>query len=248
MYVGAAFALLIAVELLRGVAIGRAAALLIAAGLAVVLVANAGTLRDASRYLRERSTIRAANLGAIEIARDTVEPAFSTAPFISASAYLAAAAKDGSPALTPAEIAVAPEEARASADDNLVKIHKVALVPGEPPGAAAAAPAVDGSSGGSLRTSRSCVTLVPSVYRSALVKPGLDLTVPPEGLALTARGGPADVSLRRFAAAFPPAPLGSVSPGGTAILRIPADRADQPWHVHLAPAALLTACGLGGQQ
>ena len=106
---------------------------------------------------------------------------------------------------------------------------------------------MDGAAGGELRTSGSCVTLTPAVYRSSLVQPGLDLTVPPGGLALTARGGPADLSLRRFAAAFPPAPLGSVSPGGTAILRIPPDRADQPWHVHVAPAGRLTACGLGGQ-
>jgi hypothetical protein len=246
-YVGALFVVLIAVELLRGVSLGRTAAGLLAAALAVVLVANVGALRDASRYLRERSAIRAANLGAMEIGRDSVDPGFITAPYITARAYLAAAAVDGSPALSPAEISVAPEEARASADDVLVRIHRVALVPGDRSSANGPRPAVEGSVSGTVRSMRSCVALEPSAYRPAVLRPGLDLAVPPGGLVLSARGGPAELSLRRFAAAFPSAPLGTLTPGGTAILRIPRDRASEPWHVHISPTAGVTACGLGRQ-
>ncbi len=245
-YVGGAFALLIVIELLRGVAIGRTAAILLGAALAVALVANLGALRDASRYLRERSAIRASNLGTIEMTRDTVDPGFSPAPFILASTYLAAVADYGSPAFSPAQIAGASEEARASADDNLVKIHKLALTPAGRPATGGSPPVVEGSSGGSVSTARSCVTLTPSVYRSALVKPGLDVGVPAGGLVLRASGGPADLALRRFATAFPAAPFGTLSPGGGATLRIPADRASQPWHVHIAPAGRVSACAAGG--
>jgi hypothetical protein len=246
-YVGGAFALLIAIELLRGVAIGRTAAILLGAALVVALVANVGALRDASRYLRERSAIRAANLGAIEIARDTIDPGFSTAPFITAGAYLAAAADDGSPAFSPAQIAVASEDARASADDNIVKIHKVTLAPGGKAAVSGPPPAVDGASGGAVKSSGPCVTLTPSVYRSALLRPGLDVVVPAGGLTLRATGGPVDLFLRRFATAFPPAPFGTVTPGGRATLRIPGDRATLPWHLHMAPAGRVSACVLGGR-
>ncbi len=244
-YVGGAFVLLIAIELLRGVDIGRTAAILLGAALALALVANVGTLRDASRYLRERSDIRAANLGAIEMTRDTVDPGFSPAPFILAGNYLAAVADDGSPAFSPAQIAVASEEARASADDNLVKIHKIALTPGGRPATGGSPPAIEGAGGVIVRTSRSCVTLTPAVYRSTLLKPGLNVGVPASGLVLRASGGPADLSLRRFAAAFPDAPFGTLSPGGAATLRIPADRASQPWHLHIAPAGRVSACTAG---
>jgi hypothetical protein len=246
-YVGAAFAVLIAVELLRGVTLSRVAQGVGVAALVVVLVANVGALRDASRYLRERSAIRAANLGAIEITRDTVAPSFSTAPYIDAGSYLSAADADGSPAFSPAQIAGASEEARASADDNLLRIHQVALAPGEPGGAGAPRPTVEASVGGKLASAKSCLTLKPSAYRPAVLRPALDLLVPAAGLALRADGGPADLSLRRFALAFPSARLGTLTPGGWATLRIPRDRSDQPWHVHLSPVGRVTACGLGRQ-
>jgi hypothetical protein len=246
-FVGAAFGVLIAVELLRGVTVGRVVGGLLAAVLAVVLVANVGALRDASRYLRERSAIRAANLGALEIGRDTVAPSFSTAPFIDARSYLAAADADGSPAFSPVQIAAAPEEARASADDILVQIHQVALTLGGSVAPTGPRPVVEGSVGGTVRATRSCVTLRPSAYRPATLQPAIALRVPATGLALTASGGPAHVFLRRFAVAFPAAPLGTLTAGGTTVLRIPPDRADQPWHVQISPTAGVTACGLGRQ-
>ena len=54
---------------------------------------------------------------------------------------------------------------------------------------------------------------------------------------LTARGGSATVSLRRFADHFPEDPLGRISPGGSGGLTIRPDRAPQPWHVRVAPEA-----------
>jgi hypothetical protein len=43
---------------------------------------------------------------------------------------------------------------------------------------------------------------------------------------------------------FPPAPVATLAPGTSGILRIDGDRAPQPWHVRIAPQGRVTACGL----
>jgi hypothetical protein len=248
-YVGALFIVLIAVELLRGVAPNRVAIGVITALVAIAVLANLGAFRDAARSLRERSAVRAANLGAIEIARDTVDPGFETAPYVRAGPYLAAAAADGSPALTSAQIAAASEEARASADNVLARAHEIGLAPGGLSRRGGPRPTVESSVAGRVRSAGSCVSLLPAAYQSPFLKPGLDLVVPSAGLVLTAQeGGPVELSLRRFASGFPPWQLGTLAGGRTAILRIPDDRATRPWHVHLAPAGRVTACGLGARR
>ena len=60
---------------------------------------------------------------------------------------------------------------------------------------------------------------------------------------LTAGGGGATVTVRRFADGFPDEPLGRISPGGSGLLAIRPDLATQPWHVRVAPEARVTACG-----
>jgi hypothetical protein len=245
-YVGALFIVLIASELLRGAAVSRLATAVLAALLAAALVANLGAFRDSARYLRERSTIRAANLGAVEIARDSVDPRFQTAPYVYAGPFLAAAATDGSPALSAEQIAAAPEEARASADNVLVRIHEVGLVSGGLSRRQGPRPTVEASLAGAVRSTLHCVSLRPSAYQSPFFTPSLDLVVPPGGLVLTTQDGtPVELALRRFAAGFPPYRLGTLAGGRTATLRIPGDRAPQPWHVRLAPSGRVTACGLG---
>jgi hypothetical protein len=88
------------------------------------------------------------------------------------------------------------------------------------------------------------VSFRPAGARTGDAVPELQLTLPDAGVRLTAAQGAAAVSLRRFAATFPPAPLGTLAPGGSAILRIGGDRAAEPWHVRIAPQGRVTACGL----
>ena len=66
--------------------------------------------------------------------------------------------------------------------------------------------------------------------------------MPATGLVLTARGGGADVSYRRFADRYPDDPLDRLAPGGSGLLTIRPDRSPRPWHVRVAPEARLTAC------
>jgi len=70
------------------------------------------------------------------------------------------------------------------------------------------------------------------------------LTLPAAGVLLTARGAPATVAVRRFAARFPETPVGSVNAAGSAILRIGPDRADVPWHIRVASERPVRACGV----
>ena len=71
----------------------------------------------------------------------------------------------------------------------------------------------------------------------------LDLRLPPTGLALTAAGGPANVSVRRFGDEYQP--VGTLGGSGSAVLRIAPDPSGRPWWLRLAPLDRATACGLG---
>jgi hypothetical protein len=90
------------------------------------------------------------------------------------------------------------------------------------------------------------VTLRPAPYQPAGSKPSLDLTVPREGLVVSApEGARVALYLRRFASAFPTQALGVVAGGATATIRIPPDRASLAWHLRLEPAGAVTACEPG---
>jgi hypothetical protein len=223
LYVGAVFLLLLAADLLRGVAVTRpVAAVAVAVTLGVVL-SNLGDLRTGARFLRGQAPHTRADLGALELARANIPPGYEAkhfpgAPFITvrADAYFAAAEAHGTPAYTPDELAAAPESARSIADAELTAIHDVGVRPAA------------GTSGDD------CVRVRSGDTRQ--------LTVPPEGLLLKAVGGPARVSVRRFAGTFQLQPLAELS--GSGLLRIDPDRAPQPWHVQLVPTRSAEACSV----
>lgn len=244
-YFGGFIIVLIAVELLRDVTLTRTPAVLLAVALAAGLVAHLGAFHDAARYLRRTSLLLTANLGAIELGRDSVDPQYPAGPYTRAGPFLAAAARDGSPALSRAQIAGGSERVGASVDFVLVQIHGIALKPGGRSRRNGRRPTVEASTAGAMSATRSCVSLRPTGYHPPWLKPELDLLVPPGGLVLTAQErAPVEVSLRRFASRFP-RPLGVLTGGTTAVLRIARDRAPQPWHLQLLPAGRVTACGLG---
>ncbi|HJX33128.1 MAG TPA: hypothetical protein VJ257_02930, partial [Solirubrobacterales bacterium] len=87
LYAGAAFMLLIAADLLKGVRFGRWA--LLAGGLiALVAVAfNLTPLREGRDWLKRETALTRSDLAAIEIAHRTVDPAFSLTPEVAGSSY-----------------------------------------------------------------------------------------------------------------------------------------------------------------
>lgn len=250
-YVGALFLLLLAVELARGVRLSRPVALAVGAAVVAAIVANLGDLREGGRFMRDQGQRTRADLGALELARSVAAPdlvlgALPGYPLVvvAAGPYLAAADALGSPADAPAEIAAADEDVRLAVDAELTRIHRIALAPTGSGAPLGSRPEVDAVTGGMVTGRRACVMFTPAAAAPTGETSTIALTVPPAGIRLTARGGPATLALRRFAAGFPAEPQWRLAPSASATLRIGPDRAPQPWHVQVTPEAGLTACGL----
>ncbi len=229
LYAGAAFALLIAADLLRGVRIGRPALLAGAALTAVVVGFNLVPLREGRDFLREQTVLTRSDLAAIEIAERSVEPSFALTPEIGgtsflneieAGEYLTAVGEYGSPAYAPAELASAGEAGRVQADVVLVNALPVTVE------------TEAGVQGGS-----SCER-VPAG--------GPDAPAVPLGPGLTkvvlAPGEPGTIRLRRFAAGEYPLVSEGVPGGSTTLLRIPADASARPWRLQVEAAEPVTVC------
>jgi hypothetical protein len=250
LYVGALFVLLIVVELVRGVRVGRWVAGLMVALTSLAVVSNVGDLRAGARNVRSQADDTRADLAALVLARDNLPPDYLAAGFpgvpfveIDPHEYFAAARELGSVADSTAELAAAPEQARLVADGELANIEQLVPRPTtERPGATP--PAVDVVTAGQVRTHGGCVNFRPDAAVPGGAAPELQVTLPAGGLLLTAQGGRAGVSVRRFAATFPRDPSAWLTPGSPAVLRPRADRAPQPWHVRLTPEARVSACGL----
>jgi hypothetical protein len=231
-YVGAAFVLLIAAELLRGVR-PRRRALVVAGAVTVLAVAsNLVPLREGKDWLREQTVLTRSDLGAIEIASRSAEPTLVLTPEVAGTAslidvevgnFLSIARNDGSPAYTPGALASAPTEGRRQADLLLaaaLPLHTRTLI------------------GTSSSPADSCPEL------AAAGEP-LPLEVPlrPGATRIeVAPGAPASLGLRRFASGeYPVVP--EAAPGGsTTVLRIPSDAAPQPWYLHVEAAQAVRLC------
>ena len=248
-YIGAAFVLMAAAELFRGWRIRYAAvwAALVITGLA--LWANIAILGTARTYLDDQSALSRADLGAIEIARRTVDPDFTpTAGFIAGPAtlpfqagpYLAAVDAMGSPADRPRAIAAEPESVRLWADVVLGHALPVSVATGtagvRPSGEA---PRVRGVDRARVRVHGACAVLPAGSARTGVV---FEPTAP-NNLIRVGKGSSATVYLRHFASssyAFTP---GTVDGGTAAVLDIPMDRSAIPWHVRVSAAQTLEICG-----
>jgi hypothetical protein len=250
-YVGAFFTLLLVVELARGAEISRRALPAVLVIVAAIVVANLGDLRTAAGFYRDAAALTRADLGALELGRGIVSSDYIPHGLgyplvvVHAGAYFRETDRHGSPAATPAEIATSTDVARGVADAELTHIHRVALDPAAPaPPAHGGAPTVDAVSGGTTSVHEGCVTFAPLAVAPPATRRALDLTLPHDGLSITAEDAPLTVALRRFADGFPRDPLARMSAGATATLRIGDDAAAQPWHVRVAPQGRMTACSL----
>ena len=251
MTVGAVFVLMLVAELARGVRLSRQAAVAVVALVVLTLVSNAGVLRRAASEARAAGAETRAVLGAVELAgarggEDTPIAGLPGHPFVQVQPadYLEATADYGSPAATPTEIAAAPESAREAADLQLLRMEGD-LLDDRPATAADVAPTVDRSADGSVETAgRGCVVFRPDPITRVMAAPAVELTVPPEGLLLETDGGPAALTLRRFATGFGEDPHVRLVPGRAAAMPLGATGATPPWHVRIEPAGELRACDL----
>jgi len=243
LYPGAALLLLVAVEAARGTAVPRRALALAAVLVAASVVSNVGLLRDGGIQLRSVATTVRGALAATELAAGRIDPQFipepTNAPQLHAGPYLAAVRELGSPIRRWGPIERDAPSARVTADGTLQRAYALALAPAQGADAGTTPPVAEGAAGATLKTHDGCLHANPAAPGASVA-----LRVPAGGLLIVARGR-ADVTLRRFADAYPEQPLGSASgSGGPVLLRIPTDRSSVPWHARVtfdAPARLCEA-------
>lgn len=230
LYAGAAFALLIAADLLRGVRIGRPALLVGAALTAVVVGFNLVPLREGRDFLRAQTVLTRSDLAAIEIAERTVEPSFALSAEIAgtsflneieAGEYLTAVDEYGSPAYTPAELGSAAEAGRVQADVVLVNALPVTIE---------TQAGADGGAG---------CERVPAGGPDA---PAVPLRPGLTKIEFAPGDHPATIRLRRFAVDEYPLVSEGVPAGSTTLLRIPKDASAHPWRLQLEAAEPASVC------
>ncbi|HEX3735382.1 MAG TPA: hypothetical protein VHU86_09555 [Solirubrobacterales bacterium] len=249
-YVGAVFILLAAAELLRGVNFGRVPLLAMAVIAAFSVASNVQALHSAfAHFYHPISRLEKADLGAVEIAGDTVEPGFVLSEEIAetgfvhveAGPYLAARDSYGSPAYTPAEIVAAPSLPRFAADKVLFWALPVSLTP--VPASALpehrADPAPAPSAGATPIPAGRCLVVPAKGAVSGL------LSLPPGGAILKAGDAPITrIRMERFATGpFPIEMTETIGPHRAAELRIPADRSAVRWKIQLESSSPATVCG-----
>jgi len=231
-YPAAAMVLLVAADLLRGVKLERRLAIPALAVVVAAVASNLLFLHESYESYERTSKLERADLTAVEIARNTVEPGMILSEDIAdtgyvpveVGSYLSARDAFGSPAYTEAELEAAPEEARVPADKVLAAALGIELQP-------VAAPR-----GEALKDCRA----VEAASGEATV-----VTLPAGGALLRSAGGASELSLGRFADAFP-VQLGSLAPGTWNELAIPIDISPRPWRAQLSSSGGLTVCNLSG--
>jgi hypothetical protein len=229
-YIGVILLVLVAAELAVGLRAGRWAIVGILAVAGAAALSNVYQLRSFAHTLQGFSEQERGGLAALEIDRGQVDPGFQLTEqnsgvdylgLLDAGSYLSAVDAYGSPAYSIAQLASAPEVARVAAD----KVFAAALSPGLAPakGTRASGCTISRLAGG------------PAV-----------LPIPPTGLTLQAQRGPVQASLRRYASQSFPVALGPLAGSQRQLLKIPADRATQPWTLELAGRGAVTVCRAGG--
>lgn len=251
LYVSAMLILLITVELAQRVTVPMAAKVVIGVVVAGATLSNVGAFRDGGRFLQDQGRQTKADLAVLDLVRPVVAPGYVAQrlpgyPYVRAraGAYYSAEKAYGTPALSPADLPSQPEFVRSAVDAEFSSAHGVGLTSAPPGASLGSPPATDAASGGAVRNGGSCANFTPAGFGSTSSTSTFDFTLPASGVLLKTRGGPATLSVRRYADEFPAAPQARMGSSATAVLRIRPDLSRQPWHVRVAPSARLTVCGL----
>lgn len=231
--IGAILLLLVVSELLRGVRVPKLAV----AGVLVVAVAasvsNLAILHNAWKEFSEGFPAQRAGLSALEIGRNSVDPAVTLdAPdsdidgfgTLDAGSYLEAVDEHGSPAYSQPQLVVAPEEVRETADRVLAALLDLRLVPL-----------------GRGARGNACLHIGLS-EEPAIVRLG-----PGEALLRADARTEAAVALRRFATSAFPVQMGALSSDARTSLAIPADNSRRPWELGVTGTGSVTACARTSQ-
>lgn len=247
-YPSAALVLMFAAELVRGVKLDRRllGPAVVVTGAAVL--GNVAFLHESYKSYLATSQLERADLAAMEIARDTVEPGFvldekiadTGYVHIEAGPYLSARDAFGSPAYGLAELAASPAPARLAADKVLAAALRIRLGSlSGPPTTGGPSPRLLGSIGTPLGSQHDCLLVRASSAEPPIVelpRAGVVLKGPPSGEVR--------IHLRRFASAFP-VDAGRISSGAWVSLTVPKDRSTQPWQMKLVGSGMVTVCSSG---
>jgi hypothetical protein len=226
--------LLIAAELLRGTRIPRRAVVLVGLILVFGSVANFRRLQEGADLLHDSSSHVAAELAAVQLAAQHVDPDYQPdpvrAPAIRAGPYLEAVDELGSPADTPNEVLARPEPVRQAADGVLIHALRIGPFRARPLTAATTPRVV--SAEGKVERRAPCVVFRPSGAPSSVeLRTEADLVVGNEGNTA------AEYRLRSFADGYPPAASGTLAAESRQTLPLGRGQHARPWWI------LVTAYG-----
>lgn len=235
-YAGALFTLLMIAELLRAWPFSRTALWVAAGVVALAIGPNLAQMKEGSSWEKEQSVFTRADLGALEIARDTVAPSYSlgsvestgtaSLSLVNAELWFEAVDKWGTPADTPSQIETEPEGGREHAD--LVLAEALPITSTYAPGGLASSPPA-----GTV-----CTTLRgggASAEKRVELEPGLTTVE-------IAAGAEPEIALARFATEKFPVRIAGAPGGSTMTVEIPKDRAPQPWYLHVEAEQTTRVC------
>ena len=178
-YVGVIFLLLVVAELLRGFRVGPRSLVAAAVVVAAAIAGNIYFLHESYESYRFTSQLEKADLGALDIARGTVDPGFvleediadTAYVHVEAGPYLEAADEFGSPGYSSAELAEANPQARFAADKVLINALGVGLttIPNGAVPATQPQPAQPGADGVVPVPARACVSVPAGGSSSSLL-------------------------------------------------------------------------------
>jgi hypothetical protein len=242
-YGGAVLILLIAVELLDGLRLGRSGLALMGCLVAFSAVGNYAVLRSGSLSLQDTATHVRAELGALEVAGTSVDPNYvpdqARTQGVRAAPYLAVVRAHGSPSDTAGEIARQGEPIRLEADAVLEHALGVTVTPVSALQAAGPPLPLVTTSGGTVGRRGGCIVFRPRTP-GALV----EVVLPAAGATVAPKGGAVAFSTRHFAAGYGQQPLGTVS--RPSVIRVGRARAPLVWYLQLKASGPLRACSAGG--
>ena len=226
LYPAAVAVFLVAAAGIGGRRLSRTALAAIIAVAAVSVAFNIAHLRQGGEWLRFYSANLRAQLTAIAVASDTIDPSFSPSAGVTAvvnvdaGPYLEAVERIGSPGFSVAELAREPETVRRSADTVLTAALGITVSPSAADASEAGCTPLRATSDGSSEG---------FVVRS----PGALLRSEVSGT----------VTVGRFAANAA-VPVGSLEAGQGAVLVLPRDRFAGPWQVRVETPGQLDVCAL----
>ncbi|MEJ7813510.1 MAG: hypothetical protein WKG32_24090, partial [Gemmatimonadaceae bacterium] len=257
----AIFIILVYAQLAAGVRLSSRAVAVILAAFGLAALGNIGALETFGQRLRANSDQNRAQLAALELIRDRVDPRFvveSTGPTISlpdmlipAGQYFAATDAHGSPAMSLARLRASPEHVRKAADAALIRALRLAPRPLGGPLQVGGALSPGAATGFDTQVRGPCLHMIPR-------RPGAasELSLPPGGFSVRPDpGSPPELSLLRFAgrtsrSGRPRArrrsatQLPSPATTQTQVVKIPPDSSNVPWRLQLVATAPLTLCPL----